>query len=53
MYYAILWPANEIEDEEEEVSDVWFWGEIGPDEDDLPLAWLLEYAAEAPANGEE
>lgn len=31
-------------------SDVWFWGQIGPDDDeDLPLAWLAEYAAKPKA----
>ena len=28
-------------------TDAWFWGEIGPndEDDDLPLAWLGDYAA--------
>ena len=34
-----------------EGSDVGFWGQVGPndDDDDLPLAWLADYAAEPAA----
>jgi hypothetical protein len=35
-------------------NDVGFWGQIGPndEDDDLPLAWLSEYAAKPDAANE-
>lgn len=49
-----LLPIEVKEGQEPKGTDAWFWGQIGPeDDDDLPLAWLKDFAAGDDAGSEE